>query len=119
MFSSPSQHPQPTICSSLALCTLLALAAAALDMVGAAASDGSGVSDGKLMVSRQRQTEGARIYDVCKIWDYFTPTTHFCIRKRLYNFPSHSRSCVGIFCTRPNSSFSDIYPFSGESRRAC
>jgi len=49
MFSSPSQHPQPkpTICSSLALCTvLLALAAAALDVVGAAASD----SDGKLMV---------------------------------------------------------------------
>ena len=56
MFSSPSQHPQPkpTICSSLALCTvLLALAAAALDVVGAAASD----SDGKLMVSSERGTD--------------------------------------------------------------
>ena len=65
MFSSPSQHPQPTICSSLALCTvLLALAAAALDMVGAAASDGSGVSDGKLMVSSERETDKGGI----KMW---------------------------------------------------
>ena len=75
MFSSPSPHPQPTICSSLALCTLLALAAAALDMVGAAASDGSGVSDGKLMVSREgeRQTKGQKHV----MLDYFTPITHF------------------------------------------
>ena len=64
MFSSPSQHPQPpkpTICSSLALCTvLLALAAAALDVVGAAASD----SDGKLMVSSERETDKGGI----KMW---------------------------------------------------
>ena len=62
MFSSQSQHPHPTICSSLALCTFLALATAALDVVGAAASDSSGVSDGKLMVSRETDKGGIKMW---------------------------------------------------------